>query len=157
VPAGGSKHGLALDHVDADRLLHVDVGPRLDGRDRRQGMPMVRRGDQHEVQVFLFEHFAVVAVEAGFLPRPLPGSRQLGRLAEHPLVDVAQGDDLDGRHLEQTEEVALAIPAAADQAHPFRRFAGEPRGVSVEGREGQRRRAGAKELTTIHGIAPEWE
>ena len=29
VLARGGQHRLALDHVDADRLLHVDVGPGL--------------------------------------------------------------------------------------------------------------------------------
>ena len=150
--ARGGEHRLALDHVHADRLLHVDVGPRLDGGDHRQGVPMVRRGDQHDVQVLFLEHFAVVAVEPRLLLRRLPGRHQLRGLGEHPLVDVAQRHDLDRRHLEQPQQVALAVPAAADQPDAFRRLGGEPEGIAVDGRQGQRRRAGAKELATIHGI-----
>ena len=60
VLAGGGDHGLTLDHVDADRLLHIDVGAGLDGGDHRQGVPVVGRGDQDDVQVFLRQHLAVV-------------------------------------------------------------------------------------------------
>ena len=72
VLAGGGEHGLALDHVDADRLLDVDVGPGLDGGDHRQGVPVVGRGDQDDVEVLLLEHLAVVGVGARRLLRRLP-------------------------------------------------------------------------------------
>ena len=44
-------------------------------------------------------------------------SRAVG---QHLLVDVAQRDDLDRRHLHQPEHIGLAVPSAADQAHAFR-------------------------------------
>ena len=116
VLARGGEHGLALDHVHADRLLHVDVGAGLDGRDHRQGVPVVGRGDQHDVEVLLLEHLAVVAVGARLLLRGLARGDHLGGLGQHLLVHVAQRDDLDRRDLDQAEQVALAVPAAADQA-----------------------------------------
>ena len=116
VLARRGEHGLALDHVDADRLLHVDVGPGLDGGDHRQGVPVVGRGDQDDVEVLLLEHLAVVGVGARLLLRGLPRGDHLGGLGQHLLVDVAQRDDLDRRDLDQPEQVALAVPAAADQA-----------------------------------------
>ena len=53
VLAGGGEHGLALDDIDADRLLHIDVRPGLDRRDHRQGVPVVGRADQDDVEVLL--------------------------------------------------------------------------------------------------------
>ena len=129
VLAGRGQHGLALDHVHADRLLHVDVGAGLDGRDHRQGVPVVGRGDQHDVEVLLLEHLAVVAVGARLLLRRLARGDHLGGLGQHPLVDVAQRDDLDRRHLDQAEQVALAVPAAADQADALRLDIGKRRGI----------------------------
>ena len=119
VLAGRGQHGLALGHVDADRLLDVDVGARLDGRDHRQGVPVVGRGDQDDVQVLFLEHLAVVGVGARSLLRGLPVGDDLGGLGQHLLVDVAQRNDLDRRDLDQPEQVGLAVPAAADQAHAF--------------------------------------
>ena len=76
-------HGLAFDHVHADRFLHIDVGPGLHRRDHRQRMPVIRRGDQHDVQVLLLEHFAVIAVGARFLLRKLAAGHDVGRLGQH--------------------------------------------------------------------------
>ena len=56
VLARGGDHGLAFDHIDADRLLHVDIGAGLDGGDHGQGVPVVGRGDQDDVEVLLREH-----------------------------------------------------------------------------------------------------
>ena len=50
-------------HIDADRLLAVDVGPGFAGGDHRQGVPVVGRADEDDVEVLLLEHLAVVAVE----------------------------------------------------------------------------------------------
>ena len=52
---------------------------------------------------------------ASRLVRRLGGD--LHGLGEHVLVRVAERNDFDGRHLGEPPEVALAIPAGADQAH----------------------------------------
>ena len=57
----GLDHRLALGDVVADRLLDVHVLARLAGVDRRQGVPVVGRGDDHGVDVLGVEHLAVVA------------------------------------------------------------------------------------------------
>ncbi len=158
VLAGRGQHGLALGHVDADRLLDINIGARLDGRDHRQGVPVVGRGDQDDVQVLLLEHLAVVGEGARSLLRGLPVGDDVGGLGQHLLVDVAQRDDLDRRDLDQPEQVRLAVPAAADQSHalgfPAGRAEGSPR-RSCE-REARGRRAGLKELATIHGAFFPW-
>ncbi len=153
VLAGRGQHRLALGHVDADRLLDIDVGPRLDGRDHRQGMPVVGRGDQDDVQVLLLEHLAVVGVGARGLLRGLAVRDDLGGLGQHLLVDVAQRNDLDRRDLDQPEQVGLAVPAAADQPDALGFPAGEARGPLAPKRQSHSRgsRAGLEEFATIHG------
>ena len=65
------------------------------------------------------------------------------------LIHVAEGNDLDRRHLHQSEQIALAIPAAADQPHP-------PLFIAVvflclaEGRSGQAESTGLKEFASVH-------
>ena len=132
LPRGG-EHRLAFDHVDADRLLHVDVGARLHGGDHRQGVPVVGRGDEDDVEVFFREHLAVVGEGPRLLLRSLPLGDQLGRVGEHPLVDVAQRDDLDRGDLDQPEQVDLAVPAGADQADSRRLCGSERPGRAAKG------------------------
>ena len=120
-PPRGVHHRLPLGNVDADRLLNVDVGPRLDGGNHRQGVPVVGRGDQDDVKVALGEHCAVIAISPRLLLRRLPEGDLLGGLLEHDGVDVADRDDFHvGLDLEEVVEVELAIPPRADQADPAR-------------------------------------
>ena len=156
VLAGRGQHRLALGHVDADRLLDVNINAGLDGRDHRQGMPVVGRGDQDDVEVFFLEHLAVVGERARSLLRGLAVGDDVGGLGQHLLVDVAQRDDLDRRDLDQPEQVALAVPAAADQSHALGFPAGRTQSSPCRSREREARgrRAGLEELATIHGVFP---
>ena len=137
----------------------VDVGPGLDGGDHRQGVPVVGRGDQDDVEVLLLEHLAVVGVGARLLLRGLAGGDHVGGLGQHLLVDVAERDDLDGRDLDEPEQVALAVPAAADQADALCLWCGECR---RRGRSPAAERAnppkspGLEEFATIHDLAPQF-
>ena len=69
VLARGGEHRLAFDDIDADRLLHPDVQPGPHRRDHRQRVPVVRRGDQDDVEILLAEHLAIVAVGPRLLLR----------------------------------------------------------------------------------------
>ena len=51
VLAGGLDHAPAFTNVVADRFLNVDVLAVLHGPDCGQGVPVVRRGDGHDVDV----------------------------------------------------------------------------------------------------------
>jgi hypothetical protein len=114
VRARGGEHRLALADVDADRLLHVDVRTRLDCGDHRQRMPMVGGGDEDHVEVLLREHQPVILVAARLLLRFLPAGDQLDGILEHAAVDIAQRDHLHRRHLDKAQQIAFAVPAAAD-------------------------------------------
>ena len=61
VLAGRGQHGLPFPHVDADRFLNVNVHARLDGRDHRQGVPVIGCADQDDVEVLLLEQLSVVS------------------------------------------------------------------------------------------------
>ena len=56
----------------------------------------------------------------------------VGGLGQHLLVDVAERDDLDRRDLDQPEQVALAVPAAADQPHPLGFSAGRAETIRAD-------------------------
>lgn len=142
----GGDHRLAFDHVDADRLLDVDVGSGLHGGDHWQGVPVIGGGNEHQVEVLFGEHLAVVAVGPRFLLRHLPDGDHFGRLGQHPLVHVAERDHFDGGDLQQAEQVALSIPPRADQPDPFRLLVGECFGVPADGRQGQPSHAGLQKL-----------
>ena len=73
----------------------------------------------------------------------------VGGLGEHLLVDVAERDDLDRRDLDQPEQVALAVPAGADQADAL---AGICQLLRV-GRHARQRQSGGTtgdEVTSVH-------
>ena len=80
---------------------------------------MVRGTDEHDVEVLLLEHLATIRVGARFLLRFLPLAGDLHGAREHLLVHVTNRDDLDRRDLDEPPEVALSIPAGADQTDPL--------------------------------------
>ena len=65
-------HRPPLDNIEADRLLHIDIGPRLAGGDHRQAMPVVGGADEDDLGLGVGEEVAVVAKQrrrvAGGLP-----------------------------------------------------------------------------------------
>ena len=75
------------------------MGAGLERGNRRQGMPMVGRGDDHDVELVLGQHLAVVAIELDLSRLPCHRIREGGnarrQIGQHRAVDIAQGDDLD--------------------------------------------------------------
>ena len=146
VLAGGVEHGVALAHVPADRFLAIHVGAGLHRGDRVQRVPMVRRTDQHNVEVLLLEHLAVVRVGSWLFLRFLPLAGDLHRAREHLLVHVANRDDLDRRDLDQPPKVALSIPPGADQTDPSGLAADNARGISAKRWQRRERGGGGRGL-----------
>ena len=58
---------------------------------------------------------------------------QFGSFADHLPVHIAQRYNLDGRDLDEPTQVALAVPAAADQADARRFLISELSGVTTRG------------------------
>ena len=108
----GAHHRLAFADGVRDRFFDVNVRARFHRRDRRQRVPVIGRGHDDDLRLFLREQFAVVAVAS----RRVTGNlgHVFGRGGELPVVDIAQPDDLalSARH-GFAEDVA-APPAAAD-------------------------------------------
>jgi hypothetical protein len=148
VAARGRHHGPPLGHVDADRFLHPDVGAGLHGGNHRQRVPVVGGGHLYDVELFRLEHLAIVAVGPRGLAGRLPRGHDSGCLGEHVPVHVAQRRHLHRLHLEEPQQVAFAVPAAADQAHAPR-----PAGGTLRGRRryGKTRGGSGQEIAAIHG------
>ena len=115
---------------------------------------MIGRRDQHNVEVLLLEHLAIVGISARLLLRDLPSGNHVGRVGEHLLIDVAQRNDLDGRDLDQAKQIGLSIPPAADEPDPRRLLIDKFSGKPARGSQRQSRGARMDKLTAIHGGAP---
>src|SRR5262249_30340769 len=63
--------------------------------------------------------------------------------------------DLDRRHLDEPEQVALAVPAAADQADAIRLGLGRAGHVIAGQQRGRQAGAGLECVTTVHVHPPE--
>ena len=109
LPRGG-KHRLAFNNIDADWFLAVNVRARFEGSDHRERMPMIRRSDEHDVEVLFLEHLAIITVGARFLFRFLPVAYHLGGVREHVLVHVTQRNHFHRRNLNQAKQIGLAVP-----------------------------------------------
>ena len=51
VLARGIQHGFAFAHVAADGLLAINIRAGFNGRDAMQRVPVIRRTDEHDVEV----------------------------------------------------------------------------------------------------------
>ncbi len=150
-PRGG-HHRLPLHHIDTDRLLHIDIRPRLDGGDHRQRVPMVGRRHQYDVQIFFGQQLPIVSKGAGLFLGGLPRGDDFGRAGQHLLVDITQRHHFDRCHLDQSQQITLAIPTAADQSDSFGRLVPASSG-NLRARGGPRQAASSelKKRPAIHG------
>src|SRR2546422_745692 len=84
VDASGPDDSRTLRDRQRGWLLDIDVQAGVQRRNRRWRVPMIWRGDQHQIQLLALEHLAIVAVPLG-LRRHLQGRVDLGA------PDVAEG------------------------------------------------------------------
>ena len=89
VLAGGGNHRLAFHHIHADRLLHPHVQPCAAGVDHGQRVPVIRRVDQHEVEVARLNHLPVVGERARTVAGSLPSGDDFHRPVQHAPVYIA--------------------------------------------------------------------
>ena len=119
-----------------------------------QRVPMIRRADQHNIEVLFLEHFAIIVISAGRLLGFLALAGDLDRLGQHVFVGITNGNDLDGCYLDQSPQIALAIPAGANQTDAFGFFSGEGCGyIAGSGKGNEGSGTSLEELTTIHTFA----
>src|SRR5207249_2787238 len=125
-------HGATLGDGQRQRLLAVNILPRLARLDDGDGVPVVRRADLDCIDVLPPEEFAIVrdgiaaAIRPGGLAlRIVPLDQALGGLASADLalplagalaIHVADGDDLDALVFQERAEVIEALVARPDDA-----------------------------------------
>ncbi len=85
----------------------------------------------------------------GFFFESLSRRDELGGLGDHVPIHVAKRDHVHRRNLDEPQQVALAVPAAANQADALARV-GKLFDVPGQPRDGKRRGALLDEVTTIH-------
>jgi hypothetical protein len=112
----GGQHRLAFDDINADGFLDIDINAAFDGGNHGQRMPMVRRADENDVEVLLRQHLAVIVIEARLLFGHLPRGDQIGRGGKHVAIDIAKRNHFHRGDLDQAQQVALAVPSAANEA-----------------------------------------
>ncbi len=98
---------------------------------------------------FSFEHLAIVAVGSRRFVGLLPLAGDFHGLGQHPLVRIADGHDLDRRHLDQPPQVALAVPAGADQSDTLGLSGDDLKRFGAERPECERRGASLDETAAI--------
>ncbi len=57
---------------------------------------MIGRSNENNIEIFLDQHFAIVAILARLLFISWRVANQLGGFIEHDLIDIAQTHDFDG-------------------------------------------------------------
>src|SRR5262249_19278530 len=123
-----------------------------------QGVPVVRRANETDIEVLLLQHLAIVAVQPRALFRFLPLRSDVRGFLKLLLINVTERDNLNGRDLDQAEQVALTIPAAADETDApgllVGDFLGEKFSLSSGG-DGESSTSsggrGVDELAAVHG------
>src|SRR6185437_4135614 len=114
-------------------------------------MPMVRRADQHDVQVLLLEHLPIVGVSPRALMRFLSPRHHLRRLRKPVLIHIAQRDDFNRRNLDQPKQIILAIPSRPDQPHAIRLLLRPIGDISAQHGGRNSRRAHLQKISSVHG------
>ena len=109
---GGGGHRLGFADVVTDRLFEIHVLAGLAGQDRRQGVPVVGRGDDDGVDVIAVEDLAEVLDD--FRTLALLLFDVVGRLTGVAGVDVADHRDRD-LLINERIHVRATHPAASDQ------------------------------------------
>ena len=122
VPAGRGDHRAPLQHRVRQRLLHVDVFPRLAGVDERQPVPVLGGGDEDRVHVLALQHATVIHHRLGLL-RARAFRQQRLRLG-HARLD----------HVADDRNVHIGVPGDdAHQAAPAASAPDEPDAYAVAG------------------------
>ena len=109
--SGRCYHLLSLPQVVGKGLLDVNIFTRLAGPDCRQGMPVIRQGDDHRVDRLVIKYPAEVRIRGDLLTPLLEGVDLAVKVG---LVHVAERDDLGAGDLANPRNELM--PATANPA-----------------------------------------
>src|ERR1041385_56839 len=111
--AGGFDELASFPDIVGNRFLDVDVFTGLHGPDRRQGLPMVRRRNRNDVDVFVLEQLPNVGIA-------LDGEVVLLALVDLAIenfgIDVAESDQSRALHFRHTRKVIFAAAIEANHS-----------------------------------------
>jgi len=126
----GIDHFSAFHNRNRQRLFHVNIFSRLAGHDRLDSMPMVRRCDDHCIDILAVEQTAKILITryvgAELLGHPWnPAAERIQDpfvdfgIVPHQvrLVNIAKGDNFGVIVLQKTVEKLRAAVAHADKAN----------------------------------------
>jgi hypothetical protein len=115
-------------------------------------MPVIRSGDEDDVQIAWPQHLTIVRKRSRPLPAALPAGDNPGGVIQHPRIDIAQGGNFHRGDLNEPQQVTFSVPATADEPHsrgPSRLLS---RLLSMRRRRHKAGRAGAKKIASVHDI-----
>ena len=116
VAPGCIHHGAAFLDVVAERFLAVDILAGHAGADKRDGVPVVGRADDHRVHVVPLENRVKVNGRRGLLA--VLFLDLVSGPVHVPLVHVAKSSDRDLRRTHEDVQVVATLAAAADERNP---------------------------------------
>ena len=106
-------HAASLENIVRYRFFYIDILASLDGPDRSEGMPVVRRCDAHRLNRWILEQFADV-----FHPNGLASSLLFCSGLATPLtsllITIADVRDYRARLAGKTTDMRLASSSSAD-------------------------------------------
>jgi hypothetical protein len=109
VAAGGFDHAAAFVNGDRQRLFAINVFAGVAGGNGLNCVPVVRRGDDHGIEISPLEQLAEVAIGLSLASELFVGPGQIR------LEDVAQRDDVHIAVFEKRVEQLRAAVAHADE------------------------------------------
>jgi len=114
---GGVDHAAAFHDGQRQRLLAVDVLPRLTGVNGHQGVPMVRDGDDDPIEILALQQFPIVPITFGLT---LLVGNDLVSFDQYVAVHIAQSGDIATCGQEPIEVSFPLIPQSdAADGHPL--------------------------------------
>ncbi len=108
---GCLDHLPPLDDVVAERLFDVDILARLAGEHGGNGVPVIRRGDQHGMDVLPIQRPAEILVAL----RLRGGKRARARLGDRGVRDIADGHEGNVRHFGHVPRDQASTASTADE------------------------------------------
>ncbi|OQC03267.1 MAG: hypothetical protein BWX80_02871 [Candidatus Hydrogenedentes bacterium ADurb.Bin101] len=132
VTTGGFDHAPAFHHLQGKGLLDIHILAGITGMNRLQRVPMVRRGNDHRIDVVTIQHLPVIPVKRGrtegFLPT-LQGNA----------MNIAKRDDFSvGMRFQGVYQLSAPIGRADNaQPHPLRGACRPPGQYRPRSRQGQ--------------------
>lgn len=113
------KNRFAFHHVHTDGFLKIHVRTRFNRGNSVKGVPVIGRSDQNNIQILFRKHLAIVPVGPRLLFGLLPLRGDLDGFGEHLGIHIANRYHLYRGNLNQSPQVALAVPSGADESYTF--------------------------------------